>query len=227
MEEALNQETISDQKAIQFLEEGNALVIRSGKAAGTLLIIDEAGKFLEFASMNPGRQDVFFLQQLAETASRSGSEPLVVICLLHQGFSTYAEQLAKRTQQEWEKVAGRFEEILFHQPLDQIALLAASAINPNAARVPESLRFRVHASLDKAIKLGWYGTSASRDVLRSLPVRLFPIDPTVLPVLVRVFRRFGQKLRKPENVEAIKQRHAELERRLITSLPDKNRYEVD
>jgi hypothetical protein len=51
----------------------------------------------------------------------------MVVCLLHQGFNAYAEQLAHATQREWEKIAGRFEEILFQQPLDQVALLVDCA----------------------------------------------------------------------------------------------------
>jgi hypothetical protein len=39
-------------------------------------------------------------------AARSGREPLVVVCLLHQGFNAYAEQLAPTSQREWEKIGA-------------------------------------------------------------------------------------------------------------------------
>lgn len=52
-----------------------------------LLILDEVGKLLEFAAQNPDEQDAYFLQQLGDMAARSGREPLVVVCLLHQGFN--------------------------------------------------------------------------------------------------------------------------------------------
>lgn len=183
------------QQALNLLEEANTKVIHTGKGDGLLLILDEVGKFLEYAALNPEEEDVFFLQQLAEKAARSGKQPLFVVCLLHQGFNAYAEQLAQTTQREWEKVAGRFDEILFQQPLDQIAFLVASAIDPETAKIPTGLKSTAESAMAQAIKLGWYGTSTSRDALRDLPARLYPLDPTVLPVLVRIFQRFGQNER--------------------------------
>lgn len=195
IELALRVGSPSGQQTINLLEEANAKIIQSRKGDGILLVLDEVGKFLEFAALNPEQQDVYFLQQLAETASRSGKQPLLVVCLLHQGFNAYAEQLAPVVQREWEKVAGRFDEIVFQQPLDQIALLVVSAINPITGNIPATRRNAAERTMRSAIQLGWYGTSSSRETLRQLPVRLFPLDPTVLPVLVRVFHRFGQNER--------------------------------
>ena len=56
---------ISDQSALQFLLDANSELIVKGKAQGLLLILDELGKFLEFAAFHPDRQDIFLLQQLA------------------------------------------------------------------------------------------------------------------------------------------------------------------
>jgi len=195
LEKALKSKKISDQKALDFIQEANAKIVQAGKGSGLLLILDELGKFLEYAALNPEQQDIFFLQQLAEMASRSGQQPLIVVCLLHQGFNAYSEQLAQATQREWEKVAGRFDEILFQQPLDQVARLVASAISPITSKIPPPLKLGAEVSMAKAIDLGWFGTSTSRDTLRSLPANLFPLDPLVLPVLVRFFQRFGQNER--------------------------------
>ena len=195
IEKVVHQKKVSDQKALDLIKEAKDKIILNGKGCGILLIMDEVGKFLEFAALNPEQQDVFFLQQLAEIASRSGKQPLLVVCLLHQGFNAYSEQLDQATQREWEKVAGRFEEILFRQPLDQIALLIASAISPDKSKIHDLLKEQADSCLTQAIELGWYGTSASRETLRRLPSRLFPLDPMLLPVLVRIFQRYGQNER--------------------------------
>jgi len=186
---------LTDQAALDIIVRASAKIVESGKGSGLLLIIDEAGKFLEFAAINPEQQDVYFLQQLAEMASRSGKRPIMVVCLLHQGFNAYAEQLAHSTQREWEKIAGRFEEILFQQPLDQIALLVSSALGVDSQEIPASKKKQAEESLAHAINLGWFGTSASRETLKRLQHRLFPLDPMLLPVLVRTFHRFGQNER--------------------------------
>lgn len=195
MEEALSDNHLTDETTLAFLVQANAKVIQNGKADGILLILDEAGKYLEYAAIHPGQQDVYFLQQLAEVASRSGKQPLVILCLFHQGFNAYAEQLAKATQQEWDKIAGRYEEITFQQPLDQIARLVSTGLGAIESELPHTLSVRAKACMERAISLGWYGTSSSREMLRSEAAALFPIDPMLFPVLVRFFRRFGQNER--------------------------------
>ena len=195
LEKSLSLKKIEDLRAINLLKEVNTKIIQSGKGDGILLILDEVGKFLEFAALNPDSQDVFFLQQLAEAACRSGKTPLVVLCLLHQGFNAYSEQLAKATQREWDKIAGRFDEMIFHQPLDQVAQLTAAALRQKCKKIPDAVARNACAAMEQAVKIGWYGTSASRETLRRTSVKLFPLDPLVLPVLVRFFRRFGQNER--------------------------------
>ena len=109
----------ADAQLAKLLSEAAEYVQESGKGHGLLVVIDELGKFLEYAALHPDRQDVFFLQELAETAARSGKTPVVVVGLLHQGVHAYAEQLSLPAQKEWEKIAGRYDEILFDQPLEQ------------------------------------------------------------------------------------------------------------
>jgi hypothetical protein len=186
---------VDDKEVLDFLQRANSKLIESRKGSGLLLILDEVGKFLEFAAINPEQQDVYFLQQLAEMAARSGKRPIVIVCLLHQGFNAYTDQLTETTRREWDKIAGRFEEIIFQQPLDQIALLISSAISVDSQKIPETLKKQSEDSLNQAIHLGWFGTSASRETLKRLQHRFFPLDPMLLPVLVRTFHRFGQNER--------------------------------
>ncbi|MFA5285397.1 MAG: hypothetical protein WC347_07360, partial [Smithellaceae bacterium] len=195
IEKALQKKNVSDDDALHLIREANTKIIQSGKASGMLLILDEVGKYLEFAALHPEQQDVYFLQQLAEMASRSGKHPFMFVCLLHQGFNAYAEQLTQATQREWEKISGRFDEIIFQQPLDQIALLISSALNPVIEKIPSDLKNASAQTLKKAIEFGWFGTTANRDNLYKLRNGLFPLDPMVLPVLVRTFQRYGQNER--------------------------------
>lgn len=96
----------SDEQIVEAILDANSQVIADGKGNGLLILVDELGKFLEFAALSPHRQDVFLLQKLAEAASRSGNEPLFLVCLLHQGFNAYADQLNQSAQREWEKGCG-------------------------------------------------------------------------------------------------------------------------
>jgi hypothetical protein len=184
----------SEEQVISLVERLNARIISDGKSRGMLLVIDELGKFLEFAAVNPTRQDVFLLQRIAETASRSGPQPFMVVCLLHQGFSAYAEQLNQQAQREWEKVAGRFEEIVFNQPIEQIAHLIAAALGVRTDNLPRPHVAAIRKAMEHALDLSWLGSSDRRSMI-DLAVHLYPLHPTVLPVLIRVFRRFGQNER--------------------------------
>jgi len=184
----------TEEQVISFIEKLNARIVAYGRSKGLLLIIDELGKFLEYAAIHPTRQDVYLLQRIAETASRSGPRPLFVICLLHQGFNVYAGQLDQSAQREWEKVAGRFEEIVFNQPVEQIGYIIASALNIQIDEIPRAQATALRRAMDKTLDLAWLGASERRAMM-DLAVRLYPLHPTVLPVLIRVFRRFGQNER--------------------------------
>lgn len=184
----------ADGQILDLIIRFNAQLIVDSKAKGLVLILDELGKLLEFAALHPGRQDVFLLQRLAEAASRSGNEPMFVVSLLHQGFSAYADHLDQSTEREWEKIAGRFEEIVFDQPIGQVAELISSALSVSLQRIPKIQSEELKKAAEQIVKLGWYGLAPPKDLSR-LAARLYPIHPTVLPVLIRTFRRFGQNER--------------------------------
>jgi hypothetical protein len=188
-------ERATAETAISLLSEAALYLRENEKASGVLLVLDELGKFLEFAALHPERQDIYFLQTLAEAAARSRDNPVVVIGLLHQGFQAYAEQLSQPAQKEWEKVAGRFEEILFDQPLEQAATLVANALNVRLEKLPPGAAKELSRDMRKALDLGWYGPVAGRDALTAIAPAIFPLHPTLIPVLVRLFSQFGQNER--------------------------------
>jgi len=185
----------ADEEVLRALDDASKYVRFAEKGTGLLIIVDELGKFLEYAAMNPGKQDIYFLQRLAEVATRSGDAQLFVVGILHQGFNAYAEHLSPAAQREWEKVAGRFEELLFNQPVEQTATLVAEALGVREADLPRAVTSAASQAMDRAIALGWYGAGVSRTALRALAPRMYPLHPTVLPVLVRLFSRFGQNER--------------------------------
>ncbi len=162
----------------------------AAQGAGVLLIIDEMGKLLEHAAQRADREDVFVLQRLAETAARSGDRPFMVVGLLHQGFQAYAERLPSESRHEWEKVAGRFEEIVFDQPLAHTAALVAGALNIETCSLPRGIIQAAQSAYAATAAAGWpTGVDPNR---RDASASTYPLHPTLLPVLVRFFARFGQ-----------------------------------
>ena len=172
----------------------NASTQAQRKFKGLLLIIDELGKNLEHISRNPDSDDIFLLQQLAEEAARSGNSPFILIVMLHQGVTAYATGLSTTEKQEWNKVAGRFEEIVYAQPVEQMVTLVAATLNLDIKNLPDAMRRESELSMVAALKAGLYGLSAGSSV-KDLAPKIFPLHPTVLPVLIRTMRRFGQNER--------------------------------
>ncbi|NLH76575.1 MAG: hypothetical protein GX465_06015 [Acidobacteria bacterium] len=191
----LKNPNLSDDSVVDLLIQVSSYLARNTCRGGVLIILDEVGKFLEYVALNSESQDISFLQKISEAAARSQEAPLLFVCLLHQGFTAYADQLAQPTQREWEKVAGRLEEIAFNHPLDQVAMLVESALSVKEEAIPRAWRRSMASSMEKAVELGWFGAVSNKRRLVEQAPRIFPIDPFVLPVLLRVFQRFGQNER--------------------------------
>lgn len=169
-------------------------VAKRRRHAGLLLILDELGKNLEYAARNPESEDIFLLQRLAEEAARSGEKAFVIVVTLHQGVAAYASGLDSAAKREWDKIAGRFEEIVYAQPIEQVAALVAATLNVETRRLPEAAIKESDSAMATAIKTGIYGQTAPVS-LADLGPKIFPLHPTTLPVLVRTMRQFGQNER--------------------------------
>jgi len=162
---------------------------------GVLLIIDEAGKLLEYAAQHPEDNDVFLWQILAEEAAGSRNHPLIVVSILHQGFSAYAHGLGFLQEREWEKVAGRYTELNLRDSLEQSARIIAAALNVDREALPPRVARTMSDQMIAALKLNWYGPVDDPEALAQLAPSLYPIDPFALPVLCRLLRRYGQNER--------------------------------
>ena len=170
--------------------------IRSEKIAdGLLLILDELGQNLRYAAQHPGEDDIYLLQLLGEKAARSNGRPIMVVALLHQGFASYAVAADAVAKREWEKVAGRFEEIVFAQPVEQTAVLLVETLGIKESWLPEKFQNLMREMMRRAVGCGLFGGLASEEYLVTLAPRLFPLNPVVLPVLVALLRKFGQNER--------------------------------
>ena len=161
---------------------------------GVLLVLDEVGKNLEHAARNPDSDDIFVLQRLAEEAARSGDKPFVFVVILHQGVMAYSSGLDSTSKREWSKVAGRFEEIVYTHPMEQVATLAHATLSTQVDDLPKTLVTECVRSMKQSIVAGLYGSTAAGSLVQ-LAAGLFPLHPAVLPPLVRIMRRFSQNER--------------------------------
>lgn len=207
---------LSDRKLLDFIQEVNSSLIKAGLFKGILIVLDELGKFLEYAADNPQEQDVFFLQELAEYASRSRSKPLFVVGILHRGLASYAKSAGP--QKELEKVSGRYEEVVFKNSISHLAVLTAEALGEGKEKLSANFIKQLDSSMGNTLKEGVFGSSASSSFFKDLSSRLYPLHPTVLPLLSSFFSKFGQNERslfgffvsqEPEALQNFADQHAE------------------
>ena len=163
--------------------------------AGLILVVDELGKFLEYAAQHPSQGDMFVLQSLAEFAARSEDTPLFLLTILHQAFEQYAQRLGQSQREEWAKVQGRFEDVAFMEPTEQVLRLIGDAIEAdhhvNASQSLDKARRFLGVSVDLDLKPRQLDTY---EFLRLLE-NCLPLHPTVALIVGQLFRRFAQNER--------------------------------
>ena len=154
---------------------------------GLVLFIDEMGKFLESAAHDD--TDVFVFQELAEAASRSKGR-LILVGVLHQAFDDYAQRLPQETRFEWQKIQGRFIDLVVDASKDEQIQLVSKAIQNTCEKETDSFFEDAVSSVtnNKVIN----GASTLRTALRGS----WPLHPIVTCLLGPISkRRFGQNQR--------------------------------
>jgi hypothetical protein len=164
---------------------------------GLLLIVDEMGRWLEYAADPDTDIDASFFQTLAEVCGgRARGIPLAMVCILHQRFEDYVEgRRDRRSGLEWAKVAERFEEITFAQSFESTTRLIARALNAEASICKRTgVTARANELFKRADNLGVIRNAGSNtDGVGS--VALYPFHPAALVAAMTLFRRFGQNER--------------------------------
>lgn len=181
-----------DVRAVLNLLLGYAALLKERKGCGFLLLIDEMGRYLEFAAANREREDPSIFQLLAESAGGSATAPLSVIGFLHHRFGDYVAALGEWVEGEWARSSERYEEIAFQESTEQTLHLMAEALNPVGAHTAD-IKKAARALYSEACSRHLFATSTSR--VRKLAESLYPIHPATLSCLASTSRRFGQNER--------------------------------
>jgi hypothetical protein len=182
--EAAGDERVSDERVLALLEWAADAASEAGRG-GLLVILDEFGKFLEYAALHPEMEDLFVMQGLAEAAARS-STPVLLVTLLHTAFADYLGASARDAQRaEWQKVQGRYTDVAFQEPPEQLLKLVAAAI---AHRMPEGLESAYHEVVDRGVSSPALEEARHRLPLEELLPACVPLDPVVALLLWPLFR---------------------------------------
>lgn len=162
-----------------------------GKKSPLLIIaIDEFGKFLEYASQNSPEKELYFIQQLSEFANNPDYN-IILLTTVHQNFDAYAYSLNNAQKQEWTKVKGRFREITFNEPIEQLLFLAAEHLKQKSKdRNTES---EIKSALVVAKKSRAFNINSQ--YVSEIASKLFPLDLISANILTLSLQKYGQNER--------------------------------
>lgn len=154
------------------------------------IAVDEFGKTLEHAAANNPEQELYFLQKLAEYVNVP-TRNIILLSTLHQNFSSYSYKLSETQRNEWTKVKGRFKEIVFVEPIDQLLQLTANRIE-NRTTVPTR---EAAENLSDLFQLAHKYKVVSPDLDLKSASKLYPLDPISSVCLTISIQRYGQNER--------------------------------
>lgn len=154
-----------------------------------IIVVDEFGKVLEHAANHNPEKELYFLQQLSEFINHPKHDNILLITTLHQSFGAYSKKLNETQRNEWEKVKGRFKEIVFSEPVEQLLYLAAEQIKSSEEKIVSQDSFEVLFQLAKKTKF------INNDIDIRVAEKLYPMDIFSAVVLTQSIQRYGQNER--------------------------------
>lgn len=159
----------------------NVLARKANKNALQVIFIDEFGKYLEYAAKN-NFDEMYFLQELAEFCGR---RDIILITTLHQNFGAYSKGLSSEQKNEWNKVKGRFLDLAFDEPIEQLLFFASEKLGDRSSKGITQEQFaKIDLSrlISKMSELDLYS-------------KLYPLDPLNAHVLTAALQKYGQNER--------------------------------
>lgn len=152
-----------------------------------LIVVDEFGKVLEHAAKNNPEKELYFLQKLSELVNVP-TRKMMLLTTLHQNFGAYAKGLTEAQANEWTKVKGRFKEITFVEPVEQLLYLASAQLQKERT-IYDTENAKSLFELAKETRY------VSKDFPLETAIQLYPLDLFSAYTITNAIQRYGQNER--------------------------------
>ncbi|MBP3844762.1 MAG: hypothetical protein J6E48_06475 [Prevotella sp.] len=152
-----------------------------------LIVVDEFGKVLEHAAKNNPEKELYFLQKFSELVNLP-TRQMMLLTTLHQNFGAYAKGLTEAQANEWTKVKGRFKEITFVEPVEQLLYLAS-------AQLREANEVKRVNNISNLYELATETRYVSKDFPIDTAIQLYPLDLFSAYTITTAIQRYGQNER--------------------------------
>jgi len=158
--------------------------------AGLIIVVDELGKMIEYASERYLESDIHALQDLAEFVNKHEYMRLVVA--LHKSFKGYVLNTTNLSFTEWDKIQGRFDSIIFQDDFYELMHVFEQAIyiKPNELidEVTNNI-VSIYRDYKKHVK------HKQIPINESSLAKLVPIHPFSSLALFHIFSKYFQNQR--------------------------------
>ncbi|MGR3914395.1 MAG: hypothetical protein OD918_07725 [Gammaproteobacteria bacterium] len=169
--------------------------IENMRGKGLLIVIDELGKFLEYAERHES-DDIFLLQMLAEQAHTTGKSNILLFVLLHQSFEQYGRALSAALRNEWTKIQGRYQILPFVETAEQSLRVMAQAFQN---QLPKSVAARLKREIESMVIAmeaeGILPPSLAKKTAIDLFWQCYPLHPMTALLLPRLCQKIAQNER--------------------------------
>lgn len=184
----LNIDNNDHKSIVENLDNRYRALIKQGKCL--VIIIDEFGKFLEYINKTGNSEDLYLIQLIAEWANDENKN-IHFIITLHQDFSEYSDNLSNLEKREWEKVKGRFKEMLFNEPIEQLIYFASQSLKTFSVPKLNLSQFQKLSKFISTLELFNVNVTIYDELINSI----YPLDWLSINVLVNSLQRYGQNER--------------------------------
>ena len=154
-----------------------------------VIAIDEFGKILEHAAKNNPEKELYFIQRFAEFVNVP-TRNILLITTLHQNFSAYASGLSQEQKNEWAKVKGRFKEVVFAEPVEQLLYLTSEQL-ASKTDIFENIIAIQRDVLKYAVENKYVGNNLQEKTVLGLA----PLDALSAMCITKAIQRYGQNER--------------------------------
>jgi len=175
-------DTFQMSKALELLTKD----LSKSRQSDILFSIDEFGKFIEYGLDDIHSNDIFELQTLAEYVNKQSNYKLVIS--LHKAFGEYISNLSDISYTDWDKIQGRFENIVFKDDYYEMLNIFKETISLNNTQYIKESQKIVHEVCNSSML-----NKNSENV--KLFEKIVPIHPFSAIVISEVFTRYFQNQR--------------------------------
>lgn len=168
-------------KALEFLDKD----LKKSSYTDILFSIDEFGKFIEFGLEDTNSNDIFDLQTLAEYINKKNNYKLIIS--LHKAFNEYMNSLTSMTYTDWDKIQGRFENIVFKDDYYEMLNIFKETISLNNSEPIRDAQKLIESICNEATL-----TESSNIELFE---KIAPIHPFSAIAISEIFTRYFQNQR--------------------------------